>query len=115
MPSPHGLVRSSWRRGADRGAGWAKFCRLHFYPPRRLHMAAINNDFASAGFSVKTAYYLANVAQAAYLSDLAGVEIDLGFDRPTAVLAAEEYFGFVAQVAGHLVLAFRGTDNIQNW
>jgi triacylglycerol lipase len=78
-------------------------------------MAAIDNDFTTAGFSAKTAYYLAGVAQAAYLTDLAGVAVELGFPPDTAILPFGEFFGFVADVGGQVVLAFRGTDSIQTW
>ena len=45
-------------------------------------MPPIDNDFTTAGFSVKTAYYLAGVAQAAYLSDVAGRGASRGLRLP---------------------------------
>lgn len=78
-------------------------------------MALIDNDFTSSGFSLETAYYLANVSQAAYLGDLVGVVGDLGFAADTPVLPFGELSAFVADAGGTQVLAFRGTDNIANW
>ncbi len=76
---------------------------------------ALDNDFTASGFSLKSAYYLAKVSEAAYRSDLSGVVVELGFPPETPVLMFGEYFGFVADVGGAVVLAFRGTDSFDNW
>jgi hypothetical protein len=76
---------------------------------------ALDNDFTTAGFSIKTAYYLAKMSEAAYREDLSGVSVELGVPPETPVLTFGEFFGFVADLGGQFVLAFRGTDSFDTW
>jgi triacylglycerol lipase len=78
-------------------------------------MPPIENEFTASGFSIKNAYYLANIAAAAYNADLSAVTADLGLPAGTALFTFGEFHGFVADVGGQTVLAFRGTASIDNW
>ncbi|MGA2619748.1 MAG: lipase family protein [Thermoguttaceae bacterium] len=75
----------------------------------------IDPDVGTAGFSIKTAYYLAKAAQAAYWDDLGESVEELGLGEKAATFTFGLFHGFVAPMDEITVLAFRGTDSIQNW
>jgi hypothetical protein len=76
---------------------------------------AIPNDFQAAGFSIRTAYYLAKASEAAYADQLGDLGVELALGDRAATFQFEEFHGFVADLGGDLLLAFRGTANVANW
>jgi triacylglycerol lipase len=75
----------------------------------------IPNDFDTPGFSITTAYYLVNACQASYLNELGDWIAELALGKQAATFQFGAMHGFVADMPGATVLAFRGTDNIENW
>jgi hypothetical protein len=75
----------------------------------------IDPDIAATGFSVKRAYYLAKAAQAAYWDDLGDSVEELGLGEKAATFTFGQFHGFVAPTDEITLLAFRGTDSIENW
>src|ERR1041385_6769520 len=73
------------------------------------------NDFETPGFSVKTAYYLAKASQAAYLDKLGDSIVELALGEQASTFRFDQFHGFVANLQGAFVLAFRGTEDIANW
>jgi triacylglycerol lipase len=74
----------------------------------------IDSDFAQ-GFSIQTAYYLVCACQAAYLDDLGNWAVDLALGEHAATFQFGDFHGFVADMDAVTLVAFRGTDNIENW
>ena len=75
----------------------------------------IENDFANTEFSVQTAFYLVNACQAAYLNELGDWAVELALGEKAATFSFGPLNGFVADTPTATLLAFRGTDNPENW
>lgn len=75
----------------------------------------IDDDFATQGFSIKTAYYLANACAAAYLDALGDSAVELALGQDAATFQFADFHGFVAALDQAVLVAFRGTDNLENW
>src|SRR5262245_2518380 len=75
----------------------------------------IDGDFTNSGFSIRTAYYLAKACAAAYLDDIADAVVELGMAGRAGAFVFGEFNGFVADLDGAIVVAFRGTASIENW
>ena len=84
---------------------------------------ALEFDTTALGFSTENALYLAKVCEAAYLDNAdrlaaAAAELGLGTVRDFGVVEEEtiiDYHGVVVSSDEMVVLAFRGTDSLQNW
>jgi hypothetical protein len=76
---------------------------------------SIDPDAGAAGFSIKSAYYLAKAAEAAYWDELGEAVEELGLGDKAVTFACGQFHGFVAPLDDITVLAFRGTASIENW
>jgi triacylglycerol lipase len=84
---------------------------------------ALEFDTTALGFSTVNACFLAKACAAASLKEgerltSAAAELNLRTARPFGVVVPEEitnYHGLVASNEEMVVLAFRGTDSLQNW
>ena len=78
-------------------------------------MPLIPNDFGTSGFSMETAYYLANASSGSYDPTLDLVSADLGLPAGAGLFTFGQFFGFTADVGLGVVLAFRGTASLEDW
>src|SRR2546430_672987 len=75
----------------------------------------ISSDFDTPGFSIRTAYYLASACQASYLEELGDWAVELALGPQAAVFGFAAFHGFLSVTDQVTLLAFRGTDSIENW
>ncbi|HKB37244.1 MAG TPA: lipase family protein [Gemmataceae bacterium] len=75
----------------------------------------IDSDLDAPSFSVRTAYYLAHACQAAYLDTLGDWAVELALGPTADTFQFGAFHGFVANMERVSLVAFRGTDNIENW
>jgi len=73
----------------------------------------IDSDLEARGFSLRTAYYLAHASHCAYDENGDWLE-KLGLDDETTQFTCGEFHGFVGLLDRVAVLAFRGTENLEN-
>jgi hypothetical protein len=74
----------------------------------------IDSDMEAREFSLRTAYYLAHASNSAY--DEGGDWLEqLGLDDETEEFTCGQFHGFVGHLDQVTVLAFRGTDNFENY
>jgi triacylglycerol lipase len=76
--------------------------------------SVIDSDIGTPGFSVRTAYYLAYASKAAYEGPGDWSE-KLGLGGNVTSFSRGQYHGFVGFLEPVILLALRGTQNLDNW
>lgn len=75
----------------------------------------IPSDFDTPGFSIKTAYNLVNACRAAYKNELGDWVVELALGAQAEPFQFGAMHGIVANIPSATLIAFRGTDNPENW
>lgn len=74
----------------------------------------IDSDIDARGFSLKTAYYLAYASTCAYEEELGAWVDRLGLRHRIKLFTCDEFHGFVGRSNKAVLVAFRGTESIEN-
>ena len=74
----------------------------------------IDSDIDARGFSLKTGYYLAYASTCAYEEELGNWVDRLGLGHRVKLFTCDEFHGFVGLLNKVVLVAFRGTESIEN-